>query len=101
MATGGLNRTRVSVVRVAKLTRRERKEFRKRPPPPREPVVAKLPRGWRHGMPKREKAKRRRRIKRFFNLTRRECGAIGAGHREAPDGYRDAIALEGLSRRRP
>ncbi len=41
-------------------------------------------RAGRHGLPKRERAKRRRRIKRRFNLTRRESGAIGAGHLEAP-----------------
>ncbi len=92
MATGGgLNRTRVSVVRSAKLTRRERKELRKRPPPPREPVVLKARKPTR-----RERGKRRGRIKRFFGLTRRECGAIGASHIYGPEGYRTALVTVGL-----
>ncbi len=87
-----LNRTRVAKVSVAKLTRRERVELRKRPPPPRKPVVAKEP-----GKPtKRERGKLRGRIKRRFNLTRRECGAIGAAHIYGPEGYRAALAIAGL-----
>ncbi len=38
-------------------------------------------------MSSRERAKRRRRLKRLFGLGRRQMGAIGAGHLEMPDGY--------------
>ncbi len=71
-----LNRTRVAKVSVAKLTRRERAELRKRPPPPRKPVVAKSTKPTR-----RERGKLRGRVKRTLGLNRSECGAIGAGHR--------------------
>ncbi len=33
---------------------------------------------------KRERAKRKRAFKREHGLTRRQCGAIGAGHMERP-----------------
>lgn len=36
---------------------------------------------------KRDRAKCRRYIKHYFGLTRRDMGAIGAGHMEPPDGY--------------
>ncbi len=42
--------------------------------------------------PKRTRAKIRRRFKRHFRLNRRQLGAIGAGHREAPPGYTAALA---------
>ena len=38
-------------------------------------------------VPKRTRAKIRSRFKRHYRLTRREIGAIGAGHLEAPEGY--------------
>ncbi len=37
-----------------------------------------------HPVPKRHRAKIMRRIKRHYNLTRRDMGAIGAGHQVAP-----------------
>ena len=44
-----------------------------------------------HPIPKRERAKIRRRLKNRFGLTRRDIGAIGAGHMNPPDGYRTAL----------
>ena len=43
-------------------------------------------------VPKRTRAKIRGRLKRRFGLNRRQLGAIGAGHREAPPGYTAAVA---------
>ncbi len=43
-------------------------------------------------VPKRTRAKIRSRFKRHFRLNRRQMGAIGAGHREAPPGYTAALA---------
>ena len=43
-------------------------------------------------LPKRTRAKIRSRLKRRFGLNRRQLGAIGAGHREAPPGYTAAVA---------
>ena len=36
---------------------------------------------------KRERARRRRWLKRVFGLTRKDMGRIGAGHMEQPEGY--------------
>lgn len=43
-------------------------------------------------VPKRTRGKIRRLFKRLFGLNRRQLGAIGAGHREAPRGYPAALA---------
>ena len=43
-------------------------------------------------VPKRARGKIRRRFKRQYRLNRRQLGAIGAGHREAPPGYTAALA---------
>jgi hypothetical protein len=40
---------------------------------------------------KRQRAKLRGRIKRHFRLNRRQIGAIGAGHLEAPNEYRAVL----------
>ncbi len=37
-----------------------------------------------HAVPKRERAKAKGLLKRRYGLTRRDMGAMGAGHREAP-----------------
>jgi hypothetical protein len=42
-------------------------------------------------IPKRDKSKRKRAVKRLFRLTRRQCGAIGAGHIPAPAGFMHAM----------
>lgn len=50
----------------------------------------------RNTIPKRERAKRRRTIKRHFGLNRRQVGAIGEGHMAPPDGYIEALVEAGL-----
>lgn len=44
-------------------------------------------------IPKRERAKLRRRLNRKYGLNRRTLGAIGAGHAEAPEGYTAELDL--------
>ncbi len=45
-------------------------------------------------IPKRTRAKIRRRLKRRFELNRRDAGMIGAGDLEAPAGYAVALRAE-------
>lgn len=47
-------------------------------------------------IPKRERAKLKRAIKKQFGYTRRDVSRIGAGHREATDAYVDALIDTGI-----
>ena len=47
-------------------------------------------------LPRRERGKRRSFIRRHYGLTRRQAGAIGAGHVVSPRGYTEAHAYIGL-----
>ena len=48
---------------------------------------ANRPRPQQHMLSKRERGKRRGKLKRLFGLSRRQNGAIGAGHLNPPEGY--------------